>query len=172
MLVCKAELPGDIGYVLCAVFFRNIAHGVLCVEGLGHVEAVEPHLAGIDFLVPESTLGRARLLFQLLVQAVHGAAVFRFAGDVVEREQGVSGADVVKGIIALFVFPAYCSCGVDDGVIPGVDVADGGLIAFHDGGIEESLEFQAGSVVPLQIALLAVDVGGFGVSGHFGTDHI
>ena len=38
--------------------------------------------------------------------------------------------------------------------------------------VKESLEFQTGGIIPLQIALLSVQPGGLGAAGHLGTDDL
>ena len=46
---------------IIAVFTVIILHLILHIEGLGHVEPVQPYLVGIDFLVPEVSGGGAGL---------------------------------------------------------------------------------------------------------------
>ena len=58
----------------------------LGVERAGHVDAVEPHLVGVDALVPEAAARRARLSAQLLAQDLGGRAVALVTGLPVERE--------------------------------------------------------------------------------------
>ena len=58
VLVHEQELFGDVVEVL-----RLLEGCSVCgAEGLGHVGAVEPHLVGVDLLVPVASAGGARLL--------------------------------------------------------------------------------------------------------------
>ena len=64
-----------------------VAGLILHVEGLGHIGAVQPHLPGIDVLVPEVALLGAGLGEQLAADGVDGLTVLLVPEDVVQDEQ-------------------------------------------------------------------------------------
>src|ERR1051326_4901562 len=99
VLFYQDELPRDV--VEVRVFVER--RGVLRVERLGHVEAVEPHLRWINLLVPEASLVRARLRPQLFAQKRGGTPVLLLTRDVVESEQKSARHDVVEAVVFRFV---------------------------------------------------------------------
>src|ERR1039458_10083648 len=52
-------------------------------EGLGHVGPAEPHLVGVDLLVPVAAAGGARLEGELVVEELGGLGVLVLLGDAV-----------------------------------------------------------------------------------------
>ena len=129
MLIHEEELLGDVVEVGGGLE----GGGVLGAEGLGHVGPVEPHLVGIDLLVPVASAGRARLKVELAVEEPGGEGVLRLRGDTVEKEDGAAHLDVVEGMSLGLV--------ADDGAVGG----DAGI----DRGLDEVEDCGVGGVVPL-----------------------
>src|SRR5581483_8023148 len=75
------ELPSDI--VERTIFVKG--RGVLGIKRLTHVQAVQPHLIGIDFLMPETALVCAGVSSQVLSQLIGSFFVFFFFSDSEER---------------------------------------------------------------------------------------
>ena len=92
VLLHEHELLRDVGE-----FFGMMGDGsVFGAEGLGHVEAVEPHLVGIALLVPVAAFGVARLLRELIVEEGGGGEVALVLRDAVEEEKLAAEEDVVE----------------------------------------------------------------------------
>ena len=72
--------------------------GVRGAEGLGHVGAVEPHLVGVDLLVPVAAAGGAGLQGELVVEELGGLGVLFLLGDAVDEQDGAAHLDVVEGV--------------------------------------------------------------------------
>ena len=82
-----AQQAGVFGSRMCGVHQQKLfgdvvevgggleGDGVLGAEGFGHVGAVEPHLVGIDLLVPVAAAGSARLKGELVVEELRGLGV-------------------------------------------------------------------------------------------------
>ena len=98
MLFHPDELVGN---VIPVVLAKDL--GKLCIKRLGHVQAVEPHLRGVNFLVPEAALGSARLSLQLLAQGGGGLPVFLLPRHLIESEQVSSGQEVVEVVFVRLV---------------------------------------------------------------------
>ena len=161
------KLMGDVPevfYTFKAVC--NKTDGVLRIEGLCHVKAVQPHLIGIYLLVPEAAFRSAGLVQDLAVEAVHCCAVLLFTGYVIKLEQRTARADVVCGEVGLLVLVDY-TCAVNYCVVPGVNVVKGLLRSC----VQHGFEFKAGGVVPFELSFLAVYVAGFRVTGHLAADN-
>src|SRR5437660_3842099 len=60
---------------------------ILRVERLGHVQAIKPHLIGIDLLVPEATVGGTRLRLQLGAPELRRTEVLFLGCDTIEQQQ-------------------------------------------------------------------------------------
>ena len=78
--VYKRQLVGHI--IKGAVFMEE--HGILCIERGTHVETVEPHLVGINFLVPEASFFGAGMRAELITQMISRFLVFFFSGYPIE----------------------------------------------------------------------------------------
>jgi hypothetical protein len=106
--------------------------GVFGAKGFGHVSAVEPHLVGIDLLVPVAAGGSARLKGELIVEKLRGERVLGLRCDAVEEEDGAAHLDVVEGV-GLGLVAHNAAIGGDAWI-------DGCLDEVEDGGV--------GGVVP------------------------
>ena len=74
------------------------------VERQAHEDAVEPHLVGVDGLVPEDTVGfSARLVFQLFHHGLHGEQVLLLGSLLVHAGHEMPRADVVEIIVRQLV---------------------------------------------------------------------
>ena len=72
-------------------------------EGLGHVDAVQPDLIGVNLLVPEAALPRAGLRFQLPPQKIGGFFVLFLACFFKQREQHPAFVHIVQRVAFGFV---------------------------------------------------------------------
>ena len=120
--------------------------GVLGAEGLGHVGAVEPHLVGVDLLVPVAAAGRARLHRELAVQEFGGLGVARVLGDPIEQQDGAAHLNVVQGV-RIGLVSGNCSVGgyilVHRGLDVGKVVGVGGGMPLGGHAVEQEAEFVA-----------------------------
>ena len=119
VLVHEEELAGDV----VEVGGLLEGGGVLGPKGLGHVGAVEPHLVGVDLLVPVAAAGGAGLKGELVVEELGGAGVLGVLGDAVEEEDGAAHLDVVQRVRVGFV-AGDCAVGGDAGTDRGLDEAE------------------------------------------------
>ena len=85
------NLAQDVGKIAAAE-----AGFVQGAEGLGHINAVQPHLIRVYRLVPEVSLRRPRLKIQLSAQNFSGFPVFFLSRLFVQGEQRPSLVDVVQ----------------------------------------------------------------------------
>src|SRR5947208_6275983 len=72
---------------------------ILRVERLGHVQAVKPHLRGIDLLVPEAAVGSTWLGLQLCAQKRGRLEVLFFFRDLIEQQQNSAVEYVVEVVV-------------------------------------------------------------------------
>ena len=124
------------------------------VEGLGHIQAVQPDLVGVNLLVPEVALHGAGLAEKLAPQHVGGLAVLLLVGLIIEGEEHAALVDVVQIILALVVG--------EDGAILGHEMVDEMLgeveIAALAGDLrhgEQGGDHAAVDVVPVRALALA-----------------
>ena len=155
--------------------FRGIIDGrIVGIEGLGHVEAVEPHLMGVGLLVPEAAFGGAGMVLQLVAEGLHGGHPAGVAGAVIEDVKGVAGADVVCVEVGLLVFVDNTG-GVHRSFVPVLHIIENvlilGSLAVGLPHFEEGHQLQAGGVVPLEPSFHSVQIGAVGAAAHLGPDH-
>ena len=93
---------------------------VFGAEGLGHVGAVQPHLVGIDLLVPVTAAGGAWLQVELVVQELRSLGILCLRGGAVEEEHGAAHLDVVEGV-GVGLVASNRPIGVDASVYCGLD---------------------------------------------------
>ena len=124
--------------------------GVGGAEGLGHVGAVEPHLVGVDLLVPVAARGGARLDGELVFEEPGGLGVLFLLGNAVDEQRGAAHLDVVEGVAGGFVG--------GDGAVGGDVLVDGGLdvgeVVAVSGGVPlggDAIEQRAFLVGPLVV---------------------
>ena len=72
---------------------RGLIQGV---EGLGHIQAVQPDLIGIDGFVPEVSLKGARLLPDLPIEILRGLFILFLPRLCVQGEEHTPLVDIVK----------------------------------------------------------------------------
>jgi hypothetical protein len=82
MFFHQYKLPGNI--LKCSVFLEQ--HGVFGVEGLSHVQAIEPHLPWINLFVPKAAITGARMMLQLAAQQVGGFFIFGFFCNAITKQ--------------------------------------------------------------------------------------
>ena len=102
----KGTLIGDLQLIhgivvdLVGVFRLQLCGSCQATEGQSHEDTVEPHLVGIDGLVPEYFIGDgARLVLQLLHHRVDGQLVLGLRIEVVHTCHEMTCADVVEIIL-------------------------------------------------------------------------
>ena len=71
-------------------------HGEFRQERAGHVNAVQPHLLGIELLVPEAALRRRRLTLYLLDESAARLFVFRLARRLEQPQRRAPHADHIQ----------------------------------------------------------------------------
>ena len=145
--------------------------GVFDIEGIDHVDAVQPDLVGIDFLEPEGAGLGARLSVKLALDLLYGLAVFFVARLVVEVEKGFGGRDLVRAVAVGGVALDGAVVG-DDAVVPLVDeVVDGGIpVRLED--VQIGTQLHAGGVAPFETPVCIVQIGRVSATGNLGMDHL
>src|SRR5947209_1450527 len=83
------------------VFMKR--RGVLCIERLSHVEAVEPHLRRINLLMPEAAFRSARVSLQLLAQSISSFLVLLLFSHLVKQKQDSTVKYIVQVVVIEFV---------------------------------------------------------------------
>ena len=117
-------------------------------EGQPHEDAVEPHLVGIDGLVPVDLVGQgARLVLQLPHHSPHGEQVFLFWPLLVHAGDEVAGADIVE-VIVEDVVAAYVTLLVNHRVGIFLAIAAYVLAAIAQVSVEHALQLDAHDVAP------------------------
>ena len=71
-------------------------HGKFRQERAGHVNAVQPHLLGVELFVPEAALRRRRLTLDLLDEAAAGLFIFRLARRLEQPQRRAPHADHIQ----------------------------------------------------------------------------
>ena len=170
-VIDQAELVRDVGEVARFQRIRHEPRRIEGVEGLGHVQAIQPHLLRIDFFVPEASFRSAGLLPDLQVERIHHLAVLLPAGQFIQAEEGAARADMVHGIGAALVV-RDAPVGVDDGIIPGIHIVEDGRIAVAVKHIQEGKQLQARGIVPLERAFAPVQPGSVRAAGHLAAHHL
>ncbi len=118
------ELFCDVGK--CLRMMRD--GGVLGAEGLGHVEAIEPHLIRVALLMPVAAFGVARLPGELAHKECRGGKVAPVEGDAIEQQQLAAKEDVVELLLGgleggnrSIRSDELIDCGLDVVEVAGVD---------------------------------------------------
>ena len=78
---------------------------VLAVEHLCHVQAVQPHLIGVDGLVPEVALVGSGLAQDLTIEGFDGLAVLFLTAHCVHIKQDAAFADIVQIVVFFLKAP-------------------------------------------------------------------
>jgi hypothetical protein len=145
------------------------AEGVFRIEGLGHVEAIEPHLPGITFFVPEAAVLGAGVRGQLGAEEFCGFAVPFLAGHAVEAEDGFAGSDMVD-VVIIELIAVDGTIGLDKGADQFFHI---GLVTFFaQAGVqlEECVAEEPAGIIPF-CTLEAFVVQTVALTGDFGVGH-
>src|SRR5437773_4730119 len=134
---------------------------ILRVERLGHVQAVKPHLIGIDLLVPEPAVGSTWLGLQLSAQKRGRLEVLFFFRDLIEQQQNSAVEYVVEVVVvkpvrlnrAIIAYKLIDAALDVLEVIPVTRVTPNALHAFQHDGLfvtpsRGSAGFRSGIVLP------------------------
>ena len=142
------------GVVVDGFLFLGILgcyRGCQTAVGQTHEDAVEPHLVGVDGLVPEHLVGfGARLVLQLLHHGLHSQQVLLLGPLLVHAGDEVAGADVVE-VIVQNVVAADVALSVDHRVGVLLTVAADLVAAVSEIGVEHTLQLDAHDVRPLRL---------------------
>ena len=71
-------------------------HGKFRQERAGHINAVQPHLLGVELFVPEAALRRRRLTLDLLDEAAAGLLILRLARRLEQPQRRAPHADHIQ----------------------------------------------------------------------------
>jgi len=129
---------------------------VFTQEGRRHVEAIQPHLVGIDFLVPEASVAGPGMGVKLFEQGVHGHPETGVPGRVRQVNEYLAGVDEIQVVVAAFV-QVYGAIVGNDAVAPLVHIVEVPHVSrrfpeFHEGHAAHALcvtEIKAFAVVKL-----------------------
>ena len=131
-------------------FFRDGSRET--AEGQSHEDAVEPHLIGIDGLVPEHFVGHGSgLVLQLFHQCLHCLQVLLFRQLLVHASDKVAGADIVE-VIVRQVVAAYFALFIDHGVGVELAVVHDFLVTVAQVGVKHAFQLDAHHIAPLGLA--------------------
>ncbi len=84
-------------YVVPIILAKHL--GVFGVERLGHIQAVEPHLIRINFLMPKSAFASPWMVLKLRAEQVGGLFVFCLARDAIKHQYSGTHADLIKIVV-------------------------------------------------------------------------
>ena len=116
--------------------------------GQSHEDTIEPHLIGVDGLVPIHFIyHRARLLLQLLHQRLHGDEVFLLGQLLIHASHEMTCTDIVE-VIVQNVVPANLAFLVDHRVGVELAVVEDVLTAVAQVGVEHTFQLDAHHVTP------------------------
>lgn len=93
-------------YDVCAVLFIPQLHLILKVKGRRHIKAVQPYLAGIYLLMPETSGFCPGLTPQLLHKLLCCQPVLLLSCLSIQKEQAAAGRNLVQTVL-LPVIPPY-----------------------------------------------------------------
>src|SRR3990172_165512 len=91
--------------------------GILSQEGSRHVNSIQPHLVGIDLLVPESIAFIARLGSQLFNQQIERLTIPLINGSFQSAEKQFAWVDLVE-VVFVHAIGADSAIGPDKPVDP------------------------------------------------------
>ena len=148
-----------------------VGGGIGGVERLGHVQAVQPYLAGIDLLVPEGAGLGPGLLPELSAGRFDRSGIPRIGSGLIQGNQRPGRADMVQVELLPVVFAADVPVLIQDTVIPRAYIRVEFRNGIGTGNVQETAEFQAGRIIPLVATLLAVQESGLGSPLDLGPDH-
>ena len=118
--------------------------------GQAHEDAVEPHLVGIDGLVPVDLVGLgARLILQLLHHGLHSQQVLLFRPLLVHPCDEVPGTDIVE-VVVEDVVATYFTFLIDHRVSIHLAILAYILTAIAQISIEHTLQLDTHHVAPLR----------------------
>ena len=151
-------------------FGTNSDRGGQRAIGQAHEYAVEPHLIGIDGLMPIHLVGhRARLVLQLLHQRLHGLQVLLLGQLLIHACDKVARADVVE-VVVLHLESANLALPVDHRVGVELAVVHDFLVAVAQISVEHAFELNAHHVAPLR-AVREVEHVALRLTLHFAVGH-
>ena len=152
-IVCDLELTHGIvvdllDCSLLGIFCRGGDGSGQHTEGQPHEDTVEPHLIGVDGLVPKHVVGNgARLILQLLHHRLHSQQVLGLGPLLIHACDEVSCADVVKVIIE-DVVASDVALGIDHRVGELLTVFADILTTVFQVGVEHAFKFYSHHVTP------------------------
>ena len=140
-----------IDHVLISIHFI-VAIGIFGIEGSTHVHAIEPHLVRIDLLVPETSIGIARLSIELASKQVQCFLVLHIFGLFIDAEKDFPRIHTIKAILFQLIFldgtvVVDHRIGVCQGIVIKLLVA---IAIVH---VEHGLKLQPMTIIPLQLRL-------------------
>ena len=116
--------------------------------GQSHEDAVEPHLVGIDGLVPVYALFGAGLFLHLLHEGLHGLEVLLFGEVLIHAGHEVSGTDLVE-VVVFQAVAANLALGVDHRVGIHLAIPPDVVVTIFQVGVEHGFQFDTHHVAPL-----------------------
>ena len=162
-----AELIGDVLHMGHTVEAGLVFH----IEGLGHVQAVQPDLVGIVFLVPEVAALAAGMGAQPSHVELDGLAVALVAGFVQPKEQRLAAVDAVDIVLVALII-GDGAVGHDVGLqiaqdeVPVVPIPRGPV------SVDAALEDAAVLIVPVGLVGLVRCEKCFGICFDVHDDHL
>ena len=148
-LIGDADLvDGIVVNLLCLLLGQQVA-GCECIERQSHEDAVEPHLIGVDGLMPIHLVNIGTgLVLQLAHHELHGFQVLGFGPLLIHAGNEVSGADVVQVVVLqLIALDAAIVQNHRVGIF--LTVAANVLTTILQIGVEHGFQLDAHDVAPL-----------------------
>ena len=75
------------------------------IKGCRHVNAIQPHLVGVDSFMPKPTFARARMRPQLLSEQLSGLSIALVARLIVQEKEQLARVDLIEVILLETVGP-------------------------------------------------------------------
>jgi hypothetical protein len=94
-----------------------IPRGIFGIKRPCHIQAIQPHLVGVDLFVPESAAEGAHLMLKLVDQNTDRSSIPRVAGRLKQWEQQPARVNLIQ-VIFIYLVAAYLSLRVDKMVNP------------------------------------------------------
>ena len=127
---------------LHGLFGRKVLCGIVGVERQSHEDAVEPHLIGIDGLVPVDPLFGARLVHKLLEKCLQGFLITLPGSNILHTQNEFGRADIVE-VKVLVDIPDHIALVIDHRLGIFLEIVDNAVAAIAEVGVEHTFQFNA-----------------------------
>ena len=146
------------------ILYTVVTKSIFGIERCSHINAIQPHLIGINFLMPETSILIAWMGIELATQQVYSFLIFLIFRLFINTKQEFTRVQTVNVIFMQFIsldasiIVYHCVC-VSQRIVEYLFIS---ISIIH---IQHSLQFQSMTIVPFQFGL-EIQLPGFWATNH------